>query len=294
MLLVLLPVFVLVAFTLVAAAASRRHANDLRHFQTASRLSGSTAGLAQALAEERLLAVAQNLRPGAPASHNCASAQDGVNRALGQASTRAAGWKGTAEVAGTLDAARRQVHGLRLEAASRSIPIEDVEDSYSLIVNNLLGVVGNLDSARPTHASGRAADAYVVLVQANEAAERERIDEAQLLAAPGPGGPPTTDPSASLQDKATRHLPPVRQHEARDELDALLLQPASVRVKEVRHDLTTDPNTAKEATSVEQWLTGSTGRLADLRRREGDTSQFGCPSRCVAARGERRGGAVAR
>jgi hypothetical protein len=266
MLLVLLPVCVLLAFTLFAAVTSWRHAADLRHFRSETRLSFATAGLADALAQERYDAVLLQLRPGPLINAQLAPAQGEVERALRKGSAGAASSNGTLVVGQTLDAARRQVQALRVQTATGTLPVQQIDDSYSLIINHLLGTAGNLSIERPTRASGRATDAYLILLTANEAAERERIDLAEALATPG--RPLTGDPSASLQ---TKTLDAFRQNASPrlvEELDALLLQPASVGVQEVRDGLTTDPAALLQRTSLDQWLAASGGRLSALRHLE--------------------------
>jgi hypothetical protein len=184
LLLVLVPVCVLLTFTVLVARNEWRHASGLRHFRTATDLSLATAALADALAGERLATVVWRLRPDAQRGAELASAQRGVDDALRHAAARAAGWNGTLDVAQTLDAARRQLQPLRLQAATGTPATETADESYSLIVNNLLGTVGNLDIRRPTQASGRAADAYLAILQATEDAERERVDLTEVLARP--------------------------------------------------------------------------------------------------------------
>jgi signal transduction histidine kinase len=272
MLLVLVPVCVSLAFTALAARKEWRHASDLRRFRTATHLSSATAVLADALAEERLQTVVRRVRPDAQTGVQLASAQRRVNRALREATARVAGWKGTVDVAQTLDTARRHVQAVRLQAATGSLTIEQTDDSYSLIVNNLLATVGNLAAGRPTRASDRAAEACLAILQAIEAAERERVDLAEVLGTPGRDRT-VVDPWVTLE---TTQLDAFRTNADRkltDELDALLFQPASIRVQEVRDRLTTDPRTAVQRTSLEQWLSASASRVGNLRHLEGDAAR---------------------
>src|SRR5439155_22585153 len=55
----------------------------------------------------------------------------------------------------------------------------------------LLDNVADLESGRPTRASGRAADAHIALLRAVEAAERERVELAVLLDEPAAERPTT-------------------------------------------------------------------------------------------------------
>jgi HAMP domain-containing protein len=217
LLLVLVPVCVLLAFTALAARTEWRHASDLR-----------------------------------------------------QATARAAGWKGTLNVAQTLDAARRQLHALRPGAATTgTTAIEQADDSYSRIVNNLLGTVGNLDVGRPTQASGRSADAYLAILQAIEDAERERVDLAEVLGRPARARLTPVDPWATLEANELDAFRKNAGGRLTDELDASLFQPASIRVQELRDRLMTDPRTAVQMTSLEQWLSASGGTVGNLRHLEG-------------------------
>ena len=185
MLLVLLPVCVLVGFTTLTAVADWRAANELQNFQAAARLSVATAGLADRLAAERTAAVLLRLRPTAQARAGLAAAQHDVNQALHQAGERAAGWNGAQDVAGRLGAVSRQLGALRLQTAAGSLPVQQIAQSYSVIVSDLINTVEGLVAGRPTPASGRAADVYLAILQAVEAAQRERVDVATVLGSPG-------------------------------------------------------------------------------------------------------------
>src|ERR1700722_14088578 len=82
MLLVLLPVCVLLAFTSVNAMADWRFANVLGSYQTATQMSFATAALADQLAAERTAAVLEAVRPGTRDRDGLASAEHDVNNAL--------------------------------------------------------------------------------------------------------------------------------------------------------------------------------------------------------------------
>lgn len=176
MLLVLLPVCVLLGFTTVNAVADWRFANELGTYQTATQMSFATGALADRLAPERTAAVLRAVRPGTQNQDRLASAQQNVNKALHQAEDSAAGWHGMIDVAGRLDAASRQLGALRLQVSAGSLPVQEISDSYSVITNDLINTVGDLIAGRPSQASGRAADAYLAILQTVEAAQRERAD----------------------------------------------------------------------------------------------------------------------
>src|SRR6266576_2312985 len=82
MLLVLLPVCVLLGFTSLTALADWRAASQLQDFRTATRLSFSTARVADRLAAERTAAALLRLRPGAQAEAALSAAQRDVDQAL--------------------------------------------------------------------------------------------------------------------------------------------------------------------------------------------------------------------
>ena len=102
-----------------------------------------------------------------------------------------AGSRGTlGDAAETGDAARRHVQPLRTCAATDVLAAGPADESYSRTVDNLHGAIGDRDGGWPTVASDPAAGACVAILRATEAAERERIDAAQGLVAPGHGQPP--------------------------------------------------------------------------------------------------------
>ena len=72
--------------------------------------------------------------------------------------------------------------GFRLPAGHSPSP--RISTSYGVIVNDLISTAGELVADRPLQTSGQAADAYVAILQAIEAAQRERADVATSLATP--------------------------------------------------------------------------------------------------------------
>ena len=268
MLLVLLPVCVLLAFTGVTAVADWRSANELRNFRTATQLSFATAGVADQLAAERTAAVLLRLRPDGQTEAGLALTQRDTNQALRQAERNAASWYGTVDVAGRLDAVRRQLGALRLQVAAGSLSVQEITDSYSVIVSNLITTVGGLIAGRPTQASGRAADAYLAILQAIEAAQRERVDVAAALVAPGP------DPTAAASRWATlesAELDVFRQNASgrlTADLEGVLFGSAGITVQQVRDAFRTDPRSAVAHTSLGTWLDASGTRIDGLRSLE--------------------------
>lgn len=193
MLLVLLPVTGLLAFTVFSALAQWQEARTLEDFRASTKVSFATAGLYEAVARERLaevLAEAASDRTDTAAERD--AARGATNRALTAAEGAAAGHEGQPDVLGILDSLRNQLHAARLESDSGSLTTAWIEQRYATVARYLLDTVRRLDSSRPTRASGRSGDAYLAILGAVEAAERERVELAVLLAAPrqeGQGGP---------------------------------------------------------------------------------------------------------
>jgi len=166
MLLVLLPVCVLLGFTTVTAVADWRAASQLQSFQTATRLSLAAARLADRLADERAAAVLLRIRQAGPDRARLAAAQRAADQALHEVAAEAAGWDGAGDLAARLGTAGQRLVDLRLRAAAGSLPVQRIPNLYGTIVGSLISAVGDLVAARPTQASGRAADAYVDILQA--------------------------------------------------------------------------------------------------------------------------------
>ena len=265
MLLVLLPVCVLLGFTSVNAVADWRFANELGSYQTATQMSFATAALSDQVATERTAAVLEAVRPGARDQDGLASAQHDVNSTLQQAEDSAAGWHGAIDVAGRLNATSRQLGALRLQVSAGSLSAEEISDSYSIITNDLINTVGDLVAGRPTQASGRAADAYLAILQAVEAAERERADVAAELAKPG------SDPTAAASRWATLEsadLDAFRRNatgQLNADLEAVLFEASGITVQQVRDALLTNPVSAVSHTSLATWLSASGTRIDGMR-----------------------------
>ncbi|MGI3203782.1 nitrate- and nitrite sensing domain-containing protein [Streptomyces sp. GLT-R25] len=212
MLLVLLPVSGLMAFTVFSAVTDWREARTLRDFRTATRVSFALTSLTEALARERLaevLVAADPDRRGVTAERD--AARRATDRALTAARDGAADGTGQPDVLGQLDAKGRQLFATRVEAGSGSFTATETEQTYASLTNDLLNTVHQLDSGRPSRASGRAADGYLAALEAIEAAERERADLAVLFAA-GPGNTPGVHrrPLAGTGGGPARHLPAER------------------------------------------------------------------------------------
>jgi signal transduction histidine kinase len=277
MLLVLLPVCVLLGFTGFTALADWHAASQLQDFRAATRLSFATAGVAGQLATERTAAAMVRLRPGAQAQAGLGAAQRDVNQALHQAQDRAADWHGSVDVAGRLALARKQLAALRLRAAGGSLSVPDISASYGTRVNDLIGTVGDLIEDRPPQSSGQTPDAYLAMLQAIEAAQRERVDVAAVLGAP-------RDQTALDQITATSRwatlegaeLGTFRQNapgRLAADLDAVLRTPAGIAVRTVRDDILARPRAAVAHTSLGAWLNVTGTRIGGLGQLESGTGR---------------------
>ena len=269
MLLVLLPVSGLLAFTVFSAVTDWGEARTLRDFRTATRVSFALTALTEALARERLAEVlveADPDRQGVTAERDAArrATDRALTAALTAARAGAADGTGQPDVLGQLDAKGRQLFATRLEAGSGSFTATETEQRYASLTNDLLNTVHHLDSGRPSRASGRAADGYLAALEAIEAAERERADLAALFAT-GTGDAPgaTGDPWQALE---AAQLDTFRQNVSgrlKVRLSGVLLQPAGRTVRATREALAAG-DTA-QLPSLDRWLAASTGRLTALR-----------------------------
>jgi signal transduction histidine kinase len=277
MLLVLLPVCVLLGFTGLTALADWHAASQLQDFRAATRLSFATAGVAGQLATERTAAAMVRLRPGAQAQAGLGAAQRDVNQALHQAQDSAADWHGSVNVAGRLAMARKQLAALRLRVAGGSLSVPDISTSYGARVNGLISTAGDLIGVRPAQSPGQAPDAYLAIVQAVEAAQRERVDVAAVLGAP-------RDQMALDQITATSRwaalegaeLGTFRQNapgRLAGDLDAVLRTPAGTAVRNVRAGILASPRTTVARTTLGEWLDATGTRIGGLSQLESGTAR---------------------
>ena len=257
MLLVLLPVGVLLGFTTTTAVADWRAAGQQQDFRTATQLSFATAAVADQLAGERTAAVLLRLRPGAQARVALRTAQRDVDRALSRARASAAGRPGRADAAGRLAAVSRQLVPLRVRVAGASLSEPDISGSYGAIGTGLISTIGELIQDKPMRSSGRATDAYLAMLQAVEAAQRERVDVAAPLAAPQDQAAldqlAATSRWATLEDA---ELGTFRQNASArlvTALDAVLSAPAGIEVRNLDDDLLTSPRTAITHMPPSRW-----------------------------------------
>ena len=270
--LVLLPLCALLASAIVSAAQNQRDANRLRDFRSATRQSFLAADVAQALAAERAATAVRRVRPTSVTRPELVTTQRRVDAALRRAERQVTRREQSLDVAGRLDAARRQLEALRVQAAAGSLSAEEIASGYSAIADSLFAIVRSLDASRPAPAAARAADAYLALLQAIEAAERERVNLASALAAPRRDTPPFPLRWVALE---AAQLDAFRQNAGSRltaELDATLFHPASVRVRQVREQLVEDLRGTIDRTSLGQWLTASGVRIGNLRRLEDEAS----------------------
>jgi PAS domain S-box-containing protein len=262
MLLVLLPLCSLLALASIVATDHWRDADRLREFRSATQLSFASAAASEALANERTAAALGRLGVGSSDRRQITAAQRAVDAALQRAARRPSGEDVPVDVADRLRPVRRQLDALRRQAATGSVGLQEMIEDYGVIVRGVFGVVRDLDSGRPSRASGRAADAYVALVQAIEAAEMERVTLAAALVR----GTETVRVRGVVLEAAA--LDTFRQYAARPlvaDLDTLLSEPASSTVDGARDVMVRDPASIEKRLSLGHWLAASGARLRGLR-----------------------------
>jgi PAS domain S-box-containing protein len=267
MLLVLLPVGVLLGFTIVGALGNWRTASSLRDFQNATEQSFAVTDLATTLADERAAAALMILRPSDDAVRRLRAAQAGVDAALQKTSGQAGARPGPVDVGGRLDAARRQLNAVRVEVMSGSLNVPGTVEAYSSIVRNLVGTIRQLDGSAPTQRSARPANAYVAIVEAIEAAAREQVDVAALLATPTPTAL-AASAAARWSVLEAAQLDTFRDNAAGPlaaDLEAARFNPSGITVATVRDDLVGQAFPTPRAPSLAGWLDASAARIGSLR-----------------------------
>ncbi|WP_149822795.1 PAS domain S-box protein [Streptomyces tailanensis] len=264
MLLVLLPVTCLLVFTALAAVTQWEEARTLRDFDDAIEVSFATGEVSDAVAHERIAAVRARLRPGPGTSRERSEAQQATDSALRRAFGHAVD-RPVADVAGVLDAKRRQLHALRVETGTTSLEAPDVARRYKGIETDLIDTVATLESGRPTRAAGRAADAHVVLLRAIAAAEREQAELAILFDAPAGERPTAAGRWTEVEDSQLQAFRQTTSPELRATLDRVVFQGPGRAVRKVRDMLAAaDPRPA-DWPSYDRWLADSENYVDDLR-----------------------------
>ena len=268
-LLVVIPTCGLVVFASLSAIDHWREADRLREFRTDTRLSFAVAGVAEAVANERSAVVVGRLGVRSADRRRIAAARRAVDAGLRRAAALAPGERAPVDVAGRLQTARRGLDALRRQAAGGSLGLNEIVEEYGGIVRGLVGIVRDLDSGRPSRDTGRAADAYVALVQAVEGAEMERVTQAAALVR---GTDLVRVRGVIVEANA---LDTFRQYGSRSlvaKLDGLLSGPADSSVERVRELMIRDPASLPRRMSPERWLAVSGTRIRALRRLERETA----------------------
>jgi PAS domain S-box-containing protein len=266
MLLVLLPVCSLLVFASVSAVDHWRAADRLRDFRGATQLSFRSADLAKALANERAAVTLDQLGVASVDRRRVAAAQRATDAALRQGLPRK-GEDPAVNVAGRLQEMRRRLDAARRQAASESLG--QMFEDYGVIARAPFGIVRDLDSARPSRATGRAATAYVAVLQAIEGAEMERVTVAAALV----HGAESVRIRGVIVEAGA--LDDFRQYAARDlvaQLNTLLVAPTSATVTGVRQVLVRDPASLRRRITLQRWLVASGTRMGALRRLERRTA----------------------
>jgi PAS domain S-box-containing protein len=265
LLLAMLPVCAVVALVIVSVVSDYRTASRLSRYRSQARLSFALAPLAVDLQHERRAAVLVGVSPGAASDALLASYEPATTQAFAQARARAARVTAPVDVAGGLDAARRQRRALVLQLSARSLAPGQAVAGYSVITQKMLALAAALDAGAPSPASARAAAAYGPILQTIESASRERVFVATLLARRGRRPQPTASPWPALENA---ELNAFRQNAAGplvSDLDAALFSPSGTAVQRFRDELAANPAAAMHATSLQRWLAISGDRIDALR-----------------------------
>jgi len=265
MLLVLLPVTGMLAFTVFGAVSQWHDAQTLRDFRTATALSFRTTALTDAIARERIAAVRARLRPGPATLKERSAAQRATDHALNAALLGAAGRPVPTDVTGRLAARNRQLHALRLQLGTESLTAPQLAAQYDTIEDDLLELAATLESGRPTRTSGQAADTHIALLNAIEAAERERTELAVLFDTPDAPHATATDRWSALEKALLDDFGRTAPADLKGRLYVALLQHPGLVVRKTRETLA-DPHADRNAwPTYASWLTASTQRIETLR-----------------------------
>ena len=265
LLLALLPVGCVFALAAVSAVSDYRNASRLSRYRADAELSFALAPLAVDVAHERRAAVLVRVDPGAAANAQLALYERTTTQAFAQVLRRARHVSTPVDVVGALDAARTRRQALLLQLDARSLPPDQAVAGYSVITRNLLDLAAALDGGAPSPASARAAAAYGPILQAIEAASRERVFVAPLLAR---GGRSTRLSSSPWPEVEAAELAAFRQNAdgpLLGDLEAVLFSPAGTAVQHFRDELADNPAAATRAISLQQWLSVSGTRIDALR-----------------------------
>ena len=133
-----------------------------------------------------------------------------------------------------------------------------------MIVTDLIGADGDLLEGAPTQDSGQAADAYLAIVQAIEAAQRERADVATVLATPGHAELLAAAQWPALESAELGTFRRTAADGLPAEVEGVLFSPAGIAVQRVRVGFMSSP--AAVHTPVPTWLAVSGTRIDGLTR----------------------------
>jgi PAS domain S-box-containing protein len=263
-LLVLLPVGLLLGFTISGAVGDWRKASSRGDFRSATEQSFAEDRLATAVTDEGAATALARLQPSRATAVQLRAARAATDATFRQAAARAAAWDQSLDLSGRLDAAQRELNSVRVQAAGDSLTVRQTTDAYSAIVGSLLSTVRQLDTAAPTRRSSEAADAYVAIGTAISAAARERNDVARLIA---------TRPSVAVAAVRGRTLEAAELDAFREnaagslptDLNAVLYSPAGITVSTIRDSLDRDALKTVRTVPLEKWMRASSSRIQSLR-----------------------------
>ncbi|MBV8219329.1 MAG: nitrate- and nitrite sensing domain-containing protein, partial [Solirubrobacterales bacterium] len=264
LLLAMLPACCVFGLAVISAASDFRSGHRLSAYRAQARLSFLLEALAVDLDHERRAAALVRLDPGAASRALLAGYQQATTQGFAQARAGARHVAAPVDAAGELDAAERQRDALVVRLNARSLDPQQAIAGYSLIAQNVLGLAAALDGGAPSPALARAATAYGALLQGIEAASRERIFVATLLAPRG-RQPLTADPWDGVEGA---ELNAFRQNAAgplAGDLRSVLFGPAGLAVQRFRDQLAADPADAVRGMSLQRWLSIAGARMDALR-----------------------------
>ena len=158
-----------------------------------------------------------------------------------------------------------------------SLSVPDISASYGARVNDLIGTVGDLIEHQPPQSSGQGPDAYLAMLQAIEAAQRERVDVAAVLGAPrnqmAPDQLTATSRWATLEGAELGTFRQSAPGRLAADLEAVLRTPAGIAVRKVRDGILASPRTTVAHTSLGAWLDATGTRIGGLGRLESGTAR---------------------
>nr|WP_308800865.1 PAS domain S-box protein [Streptomyces polyasparticus] len=260
LLLALLPVGVLLTLTIVSAAGQWREAARLRAFDRSAQVSFAAGALADAIAQERLASMLDELRPGPDAEQNLADARRATTAALKEAGRRA---DEEGRFGDRMDEIGRDLAELRRGHDNESVTVEHVAARFGAVVLDVVELVVAVEAREPSAFSRSVADAHLSMIQATEAAGAERSELVILFARPKNTPSPTAARWPALEGARLDTFRRVASGPLKSRLEEVLARPESVFVRQVRDQLAAGDSWRYP--TVERWAEASSTRMDALR-----------------------------